>query len=88
MATFKINQSLETTDSQLEVETVADDGPTGPTTLNVGNHRFKLVVVNDKGVQSEPVIATVRVVRPVRPIIDRDDRPPIIVDRKPQPPSK
>ena len=70
LATFLVNQSLETTASRLEVETQSTAAG-GAADLGPGVHRFRLVVVNDQGVESDPVIASISVTQPIiRPPID------------------
>lgn len=61
LAAFSVNQVLQTTVGQLQVETLTASDTSGLTALRPGVHRFQLVVQNDQGVLSDPVIATVKV---------------------------
>jgi hypothetical protein len=69
MAEFVINTPIETEDPRIEV-TVARTNP-----LQVGRHRFQLIVVDDSGNQSAPDAVEVRVF---------DDQLPTAVLRAPE----
>jgi hypothetical protein len=62
VVSFVVKQSLETSDSKLEVETQNPKDVSGESDLRPGVHRFMLTVEDDAGVQSEPVIAEIEVV--------------------------
>jgi hypothetical protein len=71
LTAFLVNQSVQTTTPRLQVETRTATDTSGATALRPGVHRFRLIVINDEGVQSDPVIAEVRVTQAliVQPII-------------------
>jgi hypothetical protein len=64
MATFTVGQEIATDDSFISVDATLD------TPLPKGQHTFSLVVVDDDGLQSDPVTVEVVV---------RDDRKPTAV---------
>ena len=75
MVSFLVNQSRETPESRLEVETQTPEDKTGASDLRPGVHRFRLVVENERGVQSEPAIVEVEVIEPtISPDLIRQDR--------------
>ena len=58
---FKVGQTIDTEVGQIEVATAAPNDPN--LALAIGRHRFQLVVEDDRGNKSEPVIAEVEVVK-------------------------
>jgi hypothetical protein len=85
VASFVVKQSRETEESRIEVETHTPDDKSGESDLGPGVHRFMLIVENDAGVQSEPVISAVEVVAvDTRLPVDFSPdlrRPPVGIDR-------
>jgi len=64
VVSFLVKEVRETTESQLVVETQSLEDKSGASDLLPGVHRFMLVVENDTGRQSEPMIVEVEVTRP------------------------
>src|SRR5437899_10463602 len=55
MPTLELHQPFETTEPRLRVENI----------LLPGRHRFRLIVVDDDGIESDPVDTLVTIVAPV-----------------------
>lgn len=58
---FKVGQTIETEVGQIEVATASPNDSNFA--LGIGPHRFQLVVEDDRGNKSEPVIAEVEIVK-------------------------
>jgi hypothetical protein len=61
VATFAVNQTAETSDPQIEVETRPIWDPTGTLTIGPGRHRFQLIVEDNLGRRSVAATAEVEV---------------------------